>query len=63
MANIAGGPGLIPGPGTRSHMLQLMILHAATNTRYSQINKNIFFKKAIFVESRIRDQSSAYLFS
>ena len=25
------GPGLIPGQGTRSHMLQLKIPHAATN--------------------------------
>ena len=40
-------PGLIPGQGTRSHMLQLRvhmvllkILHAATKTGYSQINKN-----------------------
>ena len=41
----AGGPGLIPGQGTRSHMLQLRvhmlrlkILHAATKNWYSQIN-------------------------
>lgn len=27
----AGGPGLIPGQGTRSHMMQLKILHAARN--------------------------------
>ena len=26
----AGGPGLIPGQGTRSRMLQLKILHVAT---------------------------------
>ncbi|TEA34054.1 hypothetical protein DBR06_SOUSAS2310164, partial [Sousa chinensis] len=26
----AGGPGLIPGQGTRSHMLQLKSLHATT---------------------------------
>ena len=31
--------GLIPDPGTRSHMLQLRILHAATKTWYSQMNK------------------------
>ena len=43
----AGGPGLIPGQGTRSHMLQLRIpmpqlkiLHVATKTPCSQINKN-----------------------
>ena len=42
----AGGPGSIPGQGTRSHMLQLRvhmlqlkILHVATNSRCSQINK------------------------
>ena len=41
----AGGPGLIPGQGTRSHMLQLRvhmlqlkILYAATKTWCSQIN-------------------------
>ena len=26
----AGGPGSIPGQGTRSHMVQLKILHATT---------------------------------
>ena len=42
----AGGPGSIPGQVTRSHMLQLRvhmlqlkILHAATKTWHSQINK------------------------
>ena len=35
----AGGPGLIPGHGTRSHMLQLNVLHASTKTWCSQINK------------------------
>ena len=42
----AGGPGSVPGQGTRSHMPQLKILHAATKiphattkTRHSQINK------------------------
>ena len=50
----AGGLGLTPGQGTRSHMLQLKeiphaatknpacttkILHAETKTRCSQINK------------------------
>ena len=35
----AGAPGSIPGQGTRSHMLQLKILHAATKTQCSQIHK------------------------
>ena len=35
----AGGPGSIPGQGTRSHMLQLKSLHAATKTQHRQINK------------------------
>ena len=41
----AGSLGLIPGQGTRSHMLQLKIPpatrkipHAATKTQHSQIN-------------------------
>ena len=34
----AGGLGSIPGQGTRSHMLQLKILHSATKTGCSQIN-------------------------
>ena len=33
----AGAPGSIPGQGTRSHMLQLKILHAATKTQCNQI--------------------------
>ena len=37
----AGGPGSIPGQGTRSHMLQLNI----TKTQYSQISKLIKKKK------------------
>ena len=44
----AWGPGLIPGQGTRSHMLQIKTLHAATQTedptcpktQHSQININ-----------------------
>ena len=32
----AGGLGSIPGQGTRSHMLQLKIPHAATKTQRSQ---------------------------
>ena len=44
----AGGPGSIPGQGTRSHMSQprvcmLQILHAPTKTQCSQINK--YFKQ------------------
>ena len=35
----AGGLGSIPGQGTRSHMPQLKILHAATKIRRSQTNK------------------------
>ena len=37
----AGGQGSIPGQGTRSHMSQLKILHAATNIWWSQMNKQI----------------------
>ena len=35
----AGGPGSTAGQGTRSHMTQLKIPCAATNTHHSQINK------------------------
>ena len=35
----AGGPGSIPGQGTRSHMQQLKILYAATKTWHIQISK------------------------
>ena len=42
----AGGPGSIPGQGTRSYMLQLEIPHAATQTWCSQIN---LLKKKIFL--------------
>ena len=41
----AGGLGSIPGRGTRSHMLQLKILHASTKNGHSQINKIIKKKK------------------
>ena len=34
-----GGPGSTPDQGTRSHVLQLTILHAATEAQHSQINK------------------------
>ena len=33
----AGGPGSIPGQGTRSHMPQLKILLATTKTQLSQV--------------------------
>ena len=36
----AGGPGSIPGQGTRSHMPQLKILHAATKTCFSKQTKH-----------------------
>ena len=39
-----GGPGSVFGQGTRSHMLQLKVLRAATKTRHCQINKYIFLK-------------------
>ena len=35
-ASNSGGQGLIPGQGTRSHMPQLKILHAAAKTQHSQ---------------------------
>ena len=35
----AGALSLIPGQGTRSYMPQLKILHTATKTWHSQINK------------------------
>ena len=38
LARNAGSRGLIPGQGTRSHMLQLKGPHATTKTQYSQIN-------------------------
>ena len=53
----AGGPGLIPGQGARSHVLQLRVHMlqlkdptcgnedcVATKTQLSQINKQIFLK-------------------
>ena len=36
----ARGLGSIPGQGTRSHMPQLKILHAATKTQCGQLNIN-----------------------
>ena len=60
------GPGLIPGQGTSSHLLQLKVCtlqlkipRAATETRHSQMNKqtNIKGKKGIIVESLLDDHS------
>ena len=39
LAPSAGGPGSIPGQGTRSHMPQLKIPHAATKTQHNQYLK------------------------
>ena len=39
----AGGSGSIPAQGTRYHMLQSKIPHAATKTWHSQINTFFFF--------------------
>ena len=33
------GPRFDPGQGTTAHVLQLKILHTATKTQHSQINK------------------------
>ena len=44
----AGSLGSIPGWGTRSHMPQLKILHEATNTQHSQINKNKWVTFSLF---------------
>ena len=38
-------PGSMLSQETRSHMLQLKILHAATRMQHSQINKNKHFRK------------------
>ena len=60
------GPGLIPGQGTSSHilqlrvcMLQLKVPRAATETRHSQMNKqtDIKGKKELIVESLPDDHS------
>ena len=45
----AGGPGSIPGQGTRSHREQLKIPGAATKTIRSQINKYKHFLKMEFL--------------
>ena len=46
----AGGPGSIPGLGTRYHMAQLRVcmLLAATKTQHSQINKFLNKKLDLF---------------
>ena len=43
----AGGLGSIPDRGTRSHMLQLKILHTSTKNGCSQINKSLFIETCI----------------
>ena len=61
----AGGLGLIPGQGTRSHMvqlricmLQLKILHAATKTWCSQIGKG---KSLSHVRLSLCDRPGSYV--
>ena len=41
----AANLGLIPGQGTRSHVLQLKILHATTQTQHTQIINKYFKNK------------------
>ena len=62
-APAAGNPGLIPGQGTRSHMLQLRVhmlllrvLCATIKTQCSQINEN--FKKNQYLWKKERKQDS-----
>ena len=60
-ASSAGGMGLIPGQGTRSHLLQLKILHAATKAWCSQINslkKKERKKERNFQRDRLIEKSS-----
>ena len=65
------GPGFLPGQGTGSHMRQLKIphaatkkkkkkkvLHAASETQHSQINKQIFKKKNLSSHSLLCSQCS-----
>ena len=47
-APLAGGLGLIPGRGTRSHM-QLKILHGASKTWCTQVNRNILKSKKEYI--------------
>ena len=66
---IAGGPGSIPGQGTRSHVPQLKILPAATKTQHSQIkfllNLILYFfvprLNTLSVNTPERTQSLSYL--
>ena len=51
----AGGLGSIPSQGARSHMLQLKILHTATETRHSQINN--FFKKFVLKKKEMKSHT------
>ena len=53
----AGGPGSIPGQGARSHMLQLKILSAATNSQHSQIKKPKSKQNAIRDKLFLKTQS------
>ena len=48
-----GGPGSIPGQGTRFHVLQLKILNVATKTRHSQIKKKKKDRKGVLQRSFI----------
>jgi len=57
-ASSAGGMGLIPGQGTRSHLLQLKILHAATKAWCSQINSFKKKKERNFQRDRLIEKSS-----
>ena len=47
-----GGPGPIPGQGTRVHRLQLKIMHAATKTWHSQTNKYLFREDCSSLKAR-----------
>ena len=53
----AGGMGSIPGQGTRSHIWQLKIPHAATKIHCSQINT--YFLKAL--KKRVNKRQGSYL--
>ena len=55
-----GGPGSIPGQGTRSNMPQLKISHAATKTRCSQISKIKKKKKKNGTKSKKRQNSKNF---
>ena len=49
----AGGPGSIPGQGTRCHTLQLKIPGAPTKTQLGQMFFCFFFKEVFRKESTI----------